>query len=227
MTALERIEDAGDDAQIPVLRTVRLLLRAPRPEDARRVAALAGDRRVAENTARIPHPYEVADAEAWIAGVNRSPDEAIFLIDTGGETIGACGLERRGGLPEIGYWIGVPFWGNGYATEAARALIDYAFAEREVAVLHAGALISNPASRRVLEKCGFPWTSVALCRIRALGCSAPSDRFRLERAAWTLTQNSRLERRGDQAARNIEKVTRKRTQPRLRCPRQILSMSRS
>jgi RimJ/RimL family protein N-acetyltransferase len=187
MTVLERTELAVEGA-FPVLRTARLLLRAPRREDAPRVAALAGDRRVAENTARIPHPYEVADAEAWIAGVNNTADEAIFLIDMGGETIGVCGLELRAGLPEIGYWIGVPFWGSGYATEAARALIDYAFTEQEVAALHAGARISNPASRRVLEKCGFEWTSVALCRIRALGCSVPSDRLLLERAAWLLAE---------------------------------------
>jgi RimJ/RimL family protein N-acetyltransferase len=201
MTALERTEHALDVAQLPLLRSARLLLRAPRPEDARRVAALAGDHRVAENTARIPHPYELADAEAWIAGVNRTADEAIFLIDIGGQIIGACGLELRGGLPEIGYWIGVPFWGSGYATEAARALIDYAITEREVTALHAGARISNPASRRVLEKCGFEWTSVALCRIRALGCSLPSDRFRLDRAVWMVIGRRGSERREEMAGR--------------------------
>ena len=87
-------------------------------------------------------------------------------------------------MPEIGYWLGVPFWGNGYATEAARALIDHAFGDLGHEVLHAGARVSNPASRRVLEKCGFQWTGVGLYRIRAIHSSAPFDRFRLERGIW-------------------------------------------
>ena len=66
----------------------------------------------------------------------------------------------RDDAPEIGYWLGVPFWGNGYATEAARALIDHAFGDLGYAVLTAGARVSNPASRRVLEKCGFQWTGI-------------------------------------------------------------------
>jgi RimJ/RimL family protein N-acetyltransferase len=78
----------------------------------------------------------------------------------------------------------VPFWGNGYATEAARALIDYVFDADGHQVIAAGARISNPASRRVLEKCGFQWTGVGLYRIRAIRSSAPFDRFRLERAIW-------------------------------------------
>jgi RimJ/RimL family protein N-acetyltransferase len=87
-------------------------------------------------------------------------------------------------MPEIGYWLGVPFWGNGYATEMARALIDHAFGDRGHDVLVAGARVSNPASRRVLEKCGFQWTGVGLYRIRAIQSSAPFDRFRLERRIW-------------------------------------------
>ena len=139
MTMLDRtLDDTFHEASSPVLETERLILRAPRFEDAKRVAALASDRRVAENTARIPHPYSLADAKDWIGSANRTAGEASFLIDAGGEVIGACGLEWRNGVPEIGYWLGAPFWGNGYATEAARALIDHAFAEHGYPALHAG-----------------------------------------------------------------------------------------
>ncbi len=101
-----------------------------------------------------------------------------------GPIIGGCGIGTlRGDGPEIGYWFGVAHWGHGYATEAARAIIDHAFGDLGHEVLHAGARVSNPASRRVLEKCGFQWTGVVLQRVRALGSSAPCDRFRLDRAA--------------------------------------------
>jgi RimJ/RimL family protein N-acetyltransferase len=188
MTLLERIDDtfqgARQERRIPVLKTARLVVRAPRPTDATRVAELANDRRIAESTARIPHPYTLADAELWIDSTNRTASEATFLIETGGEVIGACGFDLRETGPEIGYWIGVAFWGNGYASEAAQAVIDHAFRERRFDALLAGARVTNPASRRVLEKCGFQWTGVGLCRIRALGTSVPLDRFRLERAVW-------------------------------------------
>ena len=100
--------------------------------------------------------------------------------------IGACGLELRDGqTPSIGYWLGQPHWHKGYATEAARALIDHAsFGDLEHETLHASARVTNPASRHVLEKCGFQWTGVGLCRIRAIHSSAPVDRFRLDRRVW-------------------------------------------
>ncbi len=185
MTLLDRTpEQTFQEACTPVLETERLVLRGPRFEDAKRVAALANDRRIAENAARIPHPYTLDDASEWIAAAHRTARDAIFLITIDAEVIGACGLELRNSVPEIGYWIGAPFWGNGYATEAARALIDHAFGARFYPALHAGARVSNPASRRVLEKCGFQWTGVGLYRIRAISSSAPLDRFRLERAIW-------------------------------------------
>jgi RimJ/RimL family protein N-acetyltransferase len=78
----------------------------------------------------------------------------------------------------------VAHWGHGYATETVRALIDYAFGELEYDALVAGARVSNPASRRVLEKCAFQWTGVRLTRIRAINSAAPVDRFRLDRKLW-------------------------------------------
>jgi RimJ/RimL family protein N-acetyltransferase len=187
MTLLEQIPRATfHEACIPVLETKRLALRVPRLEDAKTVATLANDRRIAEYTARIPHPYKLADAEGFIAGSNKACGEAVFLITLRDETVvGACGVVLQEQTPELGYWLGVDHWGKGYATEALHAVIDYAFTDLGHEALQAGARVTNPASRRVLEKCGFQWTGVGLYRIRAINSSAPIDRFRLERGIWS------------------------------------------
>jgi RimJ/RimL family protein N-acetyltransferase len=187
MTSLDAFPpDCFRERSTPVLETERLVLRAPRLEDANAIATLINDRRIAENTARIPHPYSLADAHAFLDAVNRSPDEPCFLIALAdGTVIGGCGIVPSGGPdPEIGYWIGVPYWGHGYVTEAARALIDHAFGALGCERLAGRARVSNPASRRVLEKCGFQWTGVSLIRIRALKSCAPVDCFRLDRGLW-------------------------------------------
>jgi RimJ/RimL family protein N-acetyltransferase len=185
MTLLDFGPATARQQTIPALETERLLLRPPRREDAKALAMLANDRRIAENTLRIPHPYGLADAERFIAGANADDDERVFLITRGAAVLGSCGIAKLDSeQPEIGYWLGVPFWGNGYATEAARALIDHAFGDLSFDHLLGGARVSNPASRRVLEKCGFQWTGVGLYRIRAIASSAPVDRFRLDRGLW-------------------------------------------
>jgi len=187
MTLLEELpRGSSRERSIPVLETKRLILRAPRLEDAKAVAVLANDRRIAENTARIPHPYKLSDAESFIASGNKG-EEALFLITARDRTImGACGfVVHDKPMPELGYWLGVDHWGKGFATEALHALIDYAFGAYEFSALQAGARVTNPASRRVLEKCGFQWTGVGLYRIRAINSSAPIDRFRLERGIWS------------------------------------------
>ena len=116
--------------------------------------------------------------------MNRGDGEIAFLITREKVVLGACGIRMSEREPDLGYWLGVPFWGHGYATEAVRAVIDHAFADLDFDALGAGTRVTNPASRRVLEKCGFQWIGVGLTRIRALASSAPVDRFRLERAIW-------------------------------------------
>ena len=170
--------------RLPVLKTARLSLRAPLRSDVVNIIALAGDRRVAENTSRIPHPYTASDAEGFVASANQETGATVFAIEREAALIGMCGIDLRRDGAELGYWLGVPFWRQGYATEAVRALIDYAFAALGHEVLQSGARVSNPASRRVLEKCGFQWTGVQLCRIRAIHSAAPIDRFRLDRGLW-------------------------------------------
>jgi RimJ/RimL family protein N-acetyltransferase len=187
MTGLEHVpSETFRERSIPVLETTRLILRAPRLGDAKAIAALANDRQVAENTARIPHPYRIADAKTWIVGANKTADGESYVITLAdGTFIGSCSLAMRDGpAREVGYWLGQPFWRKGYATEAVRALVDHAFGDLDHEALQSSARVTNPASRRVLEKCGFQWTGVGLCRIRAIHSSAPVDLFRLERGIW-------------------------------------------
>ncbi len=172
------------EQSVPVLATGRLVLRAPRLADARAIVHLANDRRIAENTLRVPHPYSLGDAERFIDSINRKDGEATFVITRDDQPIGVCGVDIRDDVGEIGYWLGVPYWRHGYATEAVRAVIDHAFGALGHEVLAAGARVSNPASRRVLEKCGFQWTGVGLYRFHAVNSSAPVDRFRLDRGLW-------------------------------------------
>jgi RimJ/RimL family protein N-acetyltransferase len=188
MTLLEELPASLREACIPVLETERLVLRAPHLEDAKAIAALANDRRIAENTRRIPYPYRTSDAEQFIAKAAAAPrhEMALMIIEREGDLVGGCSLTMLDGpTPEINFWLGVPFWGQGYATEAVRALIDFAFTELDHKSLQAGARVTNPASRRILEKCGFQWTGVGLHRIRAISSSAPIDQFRLDRGLWT------------------------------------------
>jgi len=171
---------------IPVLATERLVLRPPRKADAKAITRLVNDRRIAENTALIPHPYALADAHDFIArSDSREPKTSFVVTLADGQLIGGCAVAiHQGRDPEIGYWIGVRYWCCGYATEAARVLVDHAFGTLACERLASGARVSNPASRRVLEKCGFQWSGAALLRIRALGASVPIDRFRLDRGLW-------------------------------------------
>ena len=105
-------------------------------------------------------------------------------------TVVVAGNQQCGDFePHLGLALdeaeGVEHWGKGYATEAVRALIDHAFTDLDLLALQSCVRVTNRASRRVLEKCGFQWTGVGLCRIRAIGSSVPVDRFRLERGIWT------------------------------------------
>src|SRR6202142_4085297 len=108
MTLLEEIPgEPFREGSIPVLETRRLVLRAPRLEDAKAVTALANDRRIAENTARIPHPYKMSDAEDFITGANKAGGEAVFLITLRDATVvGACGIVPQEQTPELGFWLG-------------------------------------------------------------------------------------------------------------------------
>jgi RimJ/RimL family protein N-acetyltransferase len=145
----------------PPIETDRLLLRAFSPRDAPDVQRLAGRREVAETTLHIPHPYRDGMAENWIAthAQGRADGSAITFAVTrkdSGLLLGAVsltGIEKHGG--ELGYWIARPYWGKGYCTEAASALIAYVSRGLGIERVRAEHLSSNPASGRVLQKLGM------------------------------------------------------------------------
>ena len=114
----------------------------------------------------------------------------MFLIENNFVPIGVVGVDwREPDAPELGYWLGVEHWGQGFGTEAARAVIDFTFEEFDIEQLISGARVANPASRNILEKCGFQWSGVELHRFEALGSSTPVDRFRLSRSVWSSLKN--------------------------------------
>ena len=146
----------------PALRTARLDLRAPTMADADRLAVLANDFDVVRMTGSMPWPFTLDDAEAWVAHAQHADprEEALFVIDLPGEgPIGVIGLDPDGVMTvEVGYWLGQPYWGRGYATEALTALLAWArdaWGRRCITARH---FVDNPASGVVLIKAGFLYT---------------------------------------------------------------------
>lgn len=174
------------------LETRRLWLRWPRLADAQAVVRLAGEKAVADMTARIPHPYHPDQAERFIFEARRSNangDGLQLAITPKGKPnslIGMVGItpDPETGKPNLGYWLGIPAWGHGYATEAARALIDAFFAYGDGSEITACARVINPPSRRVLEKCGFAYQGAGLSELPARCGLYPVDHFRLDRRTW-------------------------------------------
>jgi RimJ/RimL family protein N-acetyltransferase len=174
------------EARPLILETERLTLRKPTLADVHSIARLANDRRIAEMTRRLPHPFLPEHAASFIRAIANEPGETVFLIEHIDAPIGVVGVDwRKPDSPEIGYWLGVDYWGRGFATEAARAVIDFTFEGFDVEHLISGARVVNPASRNILEKCGFQWTGVELHRFLAIASSTPVDRFKLTRTVWS------------------------------------------
>ena len=189
MTLLEiPTGDVSARASIPVLETERLVLRAPRLGDAKTVAALANDRRIAENTARIPHPYRIADAEDFIATRQPAGGEARVRRSrcATARIIGACGFTQVGPPARRRSATGSAssYWGKGYATEAVRAVIDHAFTDLDYEALQAAR--ASPIRRRAAcwRSAASSGPASASSHPRDLNSSAPIDRFRLDRGLW-------------------------------------------
>ena len=173
-----------------VLETERLTLRRPTLADVKAIARLANDRRIAENTRRLPHPYSSDHAIELVRALAGDASATMFLIENNHSPLGMVGIDwREPDAPELGCWLGVEHWGQGFGTEAARAAIDFFFGEFEAEHLMSGARVANPSSRNILEKCGFQWSGVELHRFEALGSSTPVDRFRLSRSVWSSLKN--------------------------------------
>lgn len=150
----------------PRIETERCLLRLPEMEDAPAISRYCGEYDVAKNTARIPHPYPALAAEMWVlmtrAGWTPQGNQSL-TVEHDGQVIGGGGVFKR--RPdadwELGYWIGRPWWGKGFATEIGQALVELGTKTLGACVLTAAHADDNPASGRVLEKLGFAYTGEA------------------------------------------------------------------
>jgi RimJ/RimL family protein N-acetyltransferase len=170
-----------------ILETERLILRPPELADAPAVQRLAGAREVALNTLMIPHPYPEGAAEEWLTK-QRTGDQinfAITLRETG-ELAGVMGLivNREHNRAEIGYWIGVPYWGRGYATEAGRAVVGHAFEGLGLNRVHAEVFARNPASARVLQKIGMRHEGTQRAHIVKWGEAMDVEAYGMLRGEW-------------------------------------------
>lgn len=145
---------------MPQLESFRLLLREPQPGDAPALVEGLAEYDVAKFLATVPHPYREEDAKAFLAKVVelRAKGEAYefaILRKADQRLIGLCGLHLKGSRYEIGYWIAKPFWGQGFATEAVRKLLAFAFHDMKATEIWAGWYHDNLASGQVLRKLGF------------------------------------------------------------------------
>jgi RimJ/RimL family protein N-acetyltransferase len=174
------------------LETRRIWLRWPRVADAKAIDRYSSRWEVARMTARIPHPYPPGEAERFIFTARESNalgrDLILVITPIRGkrEPIGMISLESRlQGRLTLGYALAPEVWGKGFATEAAQAAIETGFTLTGAVELLATAHIENPASRRVLEKCGFVHIGTGLEGAPARGGMVPCHSFRLGRETWT------------------------------------------
>lgn len=167
----------------------RVRLDLPRMDDVADLVFLANRKSVAEHLTRLPHPFTLDNARAVVAGAeNPARNAATFAIrlKATGRLIGMArhaSLEADGAV-HVGYWVGEPFWGNGYATEALHALVDHAFNYTNVDELTGACRVTNPASRRVLVKSGFQYRDQSMMRSVGAGGSVPIERYALDRTVW-------------------------------------------
>jgi RimJ/RimL family protein N-acetyltransferase len=172
------------------IETRRLWLRWPCARDAEAVLRLAGDPAVAEMTARIPHPLPRAEVDAFLLrtrGENAAGTGLTLALarrSAPADLVGIVGVVGGAAGPEIGYWLGKPHWGAGLMGEAVAAVTDAFFAYAGGDVLRSSARTDNPASRGVLERCGFVRTGSGTRAFPERGADLAVDLFSLDRARW-------------------------------------------
>jgi len=164
------------------IRTQRLSLRPLGHADAASLSALAGDFDVASMTGMIPHPYSEEAARAWVDRVGQGEEGIVFAVMRGRSLIGCSGyMPMDADHAELGYWIGKPYWGAGFATEAVRAVIAHAFDAYDFNYLRAGHFVDNPSSQRVLDKLGFSPEGEEMRDCAARGAQVHCFTYRLDR----------------------------------------------
>ena len=180
------------------LETARLWLRWPVDADADAIAAFAGRKDVAEMTAQVPHPYPKGEAskrvDRWRS--KNASGLGLKLVLTrraaARAVVGLVGLDPTPAGVALGVMVSPDHAGVGLATEASHAVVDIAFLLTDVPRIEAAARVTNPAGRRILEKCGFRYEGTALQRAPARGGMIPTDRFLLDRKTWASLKGWRM-----------------------------------
>jgi RimJ/RimL family protein N-acetyltransferase len=176
------------------IETDRLLLRPWRDTDAPRLAKLANHPEIAHMLASMPHPYSLSDAEDFLERMQDLPAKAaqfaITIKDTPDDLIGGIGygLTTRQDKPrdeiDFGYWLGVAYWGKGYAGEAAHAVIKHAFEVSSIDRIDTDYLTINPASGRILKRVGFLDRGESDCHSSGSGLTKPSRKMVLTKTHY-------------------------------------------
>ncbi|MGX1101071.1 GNAT family N-acetyltransferase [Amorphus sp. MBR-141] len=176
--------DAWSD-HLPLL-TSRFVLAAIGKADIAAIAELGNDFEIAKNTSRVPFPLTTESVAGWLAG--HGPNERALRICPREDDpciLGVVGLSfPLEGLGDLGCWIGRAHWGDGIATEAAHAVVDFGFETLGLDAIEASCRVTNPGSRRVIEKCGFQPCGHGLMHSIAVGGSVPIERYGLDRKTW-------------------------------------------
>lgn len=170
-----------------MLRTERLTLRPFDVADAPRVQQLAGAEEIARNTLLIPHPYPDGLAEQWIGSHEAAAlAGTLNLVIDDGELVGAIGLtiNKEHDHAEVGYWVGVPYWNRGYATEALREVLRYGFEELGLNRIYAYHFTRNPASGRVLAKAGMHHEGMMRRHMKKWGQYVDVELYGIVREDW-------------------------------------------
>lgn len=174
------------------LNGARVALRRPMGSDAPDVFHGMNDFDVVKNLSRAPWPYTLQDAVSWLEGVeNGGPQRTAypFAILADGRRIGTVGITNHGDAVELGYWLARDAWGQGYATEAARLAVRFAFTNLRLEELAAGHFVDNAASGRVLVKLGFAYTHTVARFSKARDCDVDCRMMMLSRARFAAGQN--------------------------------------
>ncbi len=170
----------------------RITLRRPQMTDAVRVAELMNDFGVVKNLSRAPWPYGLEDAVSWlghVTGHGGLPGDYPFAIVTGDGLIGVIGIStnpQNPAAPELGYWLGRYYWGRGFATEAGRLVLGFAFDALKLGAVEAGHFADNAASGRVLQKLGFAYTQDVARFSRARDCDVVCRMMTLTRTRFEI-----------------------------------------
>ena len=176
------------------IETERLLLRHWRESDAPHLVGLANHPEIAHMLASMPHPYALSDAQEFLARVRDLPADAaqfaITLNSDADQPIGGIGYGLTGRVDkpcdeiDFGYWLGLAYWGQGYASEAAHAVIRHAFEVNTIDRIDTDYLTVNPASGRILERVGFVDQGESRCHSDGSGMTRPSRKMVLTRARY-------------------------------------------